>query len=133
MSNLAELYKSQERYSEAEPLYTQALEMIKRLFDSDHPDVAYSLNNLAELYKSQGRYSEAEPLYTQALAMCDRILGVNHPTTATIRKNLTILQRQSTPSAIWKRRLGHFLQILKAILILPFSLLWRLAKKLIRN
>ncbi|WP_334809246.1 hypothetical protein [Nostoc sp.] len=43
------------------------------------------------------------------------------------------MQRQSTPRAIWKRWLGQFVQILKAILILPFSLLWRLAKKLIRN
>ena len=65
--------------------------------------------------------------------MCDRILGVNHPTTATIRENLAILQRQSTPHAIWKRRLGQFVQALKAILILPFSLLRQLAKKLIRN
>ncbi|MEH2006597.1 MAG: hypothetical protein V7K81_15765 [Nostoc sp.] len=49
--------------------------------------------------------------------MCDRIFGVNHPLTATIRENLTILQRQSTPRPIWKRRLGQFVQILKAILI----------------
>lgn len=95
--------------------------------------MATSLNNLAGLYKSQGRYSDAEPLYSDALAMCDRILGVNHPTTATIRQNLAILQRQSTPRPIRKRRLGQFVQTLKAILILPFSLLWRLAKKLIRN
>ena len=133
LNNLAGLYESQGRYSEAKPLYTQALEMRKRLFNGDHPDVANSLNNLALLYKSQGRYSEAEPLYTQALEMCDRILGVNHPTTATIRENLAILQRQSTPHAIWKRRLGQFVQALKAILILPFSLLRQLAKKLIRN
>ncbi|MGJ5631782.1 tetratricopeptide repeat protein, partial [Nostoc sp. CALU 1950] len=85
------------------------------------------------LYDSQGRYSDAEPLYIDALAMCQRVLGVNHPTTATIRENLAILQRQSTPRAIWKRRLGQFVQTLKAILIFPFSLLWRLAKKIIRN
>ena len=97
LNDLAALYYSQGRYSEAEPLYTQALEMRKRLFNGDHPDVASSLNNLALLYYSQGRYSEAEPLYTLALVMCDRILGVNHPTTATIRENLAILQRQSTP------------------------------------
>ncbi|MEH1889848.1 MAG: hypothetical protein V7K92_10460 [Nostoc sp.] len=47
--------------------------------------------------------------------MCDRILGVNHPTTVTIRENLVILQRQSTPRAIWKRRLGQFVQILLAM------------------
>ena len=47
--------------------------------------------------------------------MCDRILGVNHPTTATIRENLVILQRQSTSRAIWKRRLGQFVQTLLAM------------------
>ncbi|MHC5830378.1 MAG: tetratricopeptide repeat protein, partial [Nostoc sp.] len=112
-------YNSQGRYSEAEPLLTQALEMRKQLFAGDHPDVATSLNNLAGLYNSQGRYRDAEPLYTQALAICDRILGVNHPTTATIRENLAILQRQSTPRAIWKRRLAQFVQTLWAMLILP--------------
>ncbi|MEH1998307.1 MAG: tetratricopeptide repeat protein [Nostoc sp.] len=77
--------------------------------------------------------SQAEPLYTQALEMSDRILGVNHPTTATIRENLAILQRQSTPRPIWKRRLGQFVQILLAMLILQFSRLWRSLKRLIRN
>lgn len=107
--------------------------MYRRLFDGDHPDVASSLNNLALLYKSQERYSEAEPLYIQALAMCDRILGVNHPFTAKIRENLAILQRQSTPRAIWMGWLVQLVQILRAILILPFSRLWRSLKRLIRN
>ncbi|MEH2418973.1 tetratricopeptide repeat protein [Nostoc sp.] len=133
LNNLALFYDSQGWYNQAELLYTQALEMTKRLFDGDHPDVATILNNLAGLYYSQGRYSEAEPLYTQALAMSDRIFGVNHPTTATIRENLTILQRQSTPHAIWKHRSGQFVQILIAMLILPFYLLWRSLKRLIRN
>ncbi|MCC5643690.1 tetratricopeptide repeat protein [Nostoc sp. CHAB 5824] len=133
LNNLAALYDSQGRYSDAEPLYIDALAMTKRLFAGKHPNVATSLNNLAFLYYSQGRYSDAEPLYSDALAMCQRVLGVNHPTTATIGENLKILQRQSTPRAIRKGRLSKFVQILKAILILPFYLLWRLAKKLIRN
>ncbi|WP_442939443.1 tetratricopeptide repeat protein [Nostoc sp.] len=133
LNNLAYLYDSQGRYSDAEPLYIEALAMRKRLFAGEHPNVATSLNNLACLYKSQGRYSDAEPLYIEALAMCQRVLGVNHPTTATAQENLAILQRQSNPPAIRKGRLSHLMQILKAILILPFSLLWRLAKKLIRN
>ena len=107
--------------------------MTKRLFPGGHPNVATTLNNLAGLYYSQGRYSEAEPLYIQSLEIRERIFGINHPFTATIRENLAILQRQSTPRPIRKRRLGQFVQILLAILILPFSLLWRLAKKLIRN
>ncbi|MFN6540077.1 MAG: tetratricopeptide repeat protein [Nostoc sp. EkiNYC01] len=133
LNNLAGLYDSQGRYSDAEPLYVEALAMRKRLFAGDHPNVTTSLNNLAFLYYSQGRYSDAEPLYSDALAMCQRVLGVNHPTTATIRENLAILQRQSTPRPIRKRPLDRFVQTLKAILILPFYLLWRLAKKLIRH
>ncbi|MDZ8032995.1 tetratricopeptide repeat protein [Nostoc sp. DedSLP04] len=133
LNNLALLYNNQGRYSYAELLYIEALAMRKRLFAGDHPDVATSLNNLALLYYSQGRYSDAEPLYIEALAMYQRVLGVNHPTTATIRENLSILQGQSTPRAIRKGRLGKFMQMLKAILIFPFSLLWQLAKKLIRN
>jgi tetratricopeptide (TPR) repeat protein len=94
LSYLAGLYDSQGRYSEAEPLYLQALELRKRLLGEDHPAVASSLNNLAGLYDSQGRYSEAEPLYLQALELAERVLGVNHPSTVTIRENLAILQAE---------------------------------------
>ncbi|MFM6265001.1 MAG: tetratricopeptide repeat protein, partial [Dolichospermum sp.] len=69
LNNLAFLYNSQGKYTEAEPLYIQALEMRQRLFTGDHPDVATSLNNLAGLYNSQGKYTAAEPLYIQALEM----------------------------------------------------------------
>ncbi|MGB5633548.1 MAG: tetratricopeptide repeat protein [Waterburya sp.] len=77
-----QLYKKG-RYGEAEPLYTEALAMYKRLFPDDHPDVATSLNNLAELYRAQGRYGEAEPLYTEALAMKKRLFPDDHPDVAT--------------------------------------------------
>ena len=59
LNNLAGLYDNQGRYSEAEPLYIDALALRKRLLGDDHPAVASSLNNLAGLYKNQGRYSEA--------------------------------------------------------------------------
>ncbi|WP_413201136.1 tetratricopeptide repeat protein [Nostoc piscinale] len=132
LNNLALLYRSQGRYGEAEPLYIEALAMRQRLFVDDHPDVASSLNNLAGLYLSQGRYGEAEPLYIDALAMLQRVLGDNHPNTVTVRENLAILQRQLTPVPIWQRWLSRFFQLLLVILILPFYLLWLLAKKLIK-
>ncbi|MBD2479184.1 tetratricopeptide repeat protein [Anabaena sp. FACHB-83] len=133
LNNLAGLYFSQGRYGEAEPLYIDALAMRQRLFVDDHPNVATSLNNLAGLYRSQSRYSEAEPLYIDALAMFQRVLGDNHPNTVTVRENLAILQRQLTPVPIWQGWLSRFFQLLLVILILPFYLLWQLAKKLIRN
>jgi tetratricopeptide (TPR) repeat protein len=96
LNNLASLYESQGRCSEAEPLYLDALETGKRLFTSDHPNVATILNNLAVLYDNQGRYSEAEPLYLDALEMSERTLGANHPNTITVRNNLRHLQQQIT-------------------------------------
>ncbi|TRV63677.1 MAG: CHAT domain-containing protein [Microcystis panniformis Mp_MB_F_20051200_S9] len=118
---MAALYQSQGRYSEAEPLYKQALAISKQQLGDNHPDTATSLNNLALLYykqalaiskqqlgdnhpdtatslnnlallyDSQGRYSEAEPLYKQALAISKQQLGDNHPDTATSLNNLAAL------------------------------------------
>jgi tetratricopeptide (TPR) repeat protein len=62
--------------------------MRKRLFKSDHSDVAASLNNLANLYDKQGRYSEAEPLYLDALEMIKRLFTGDHPYVATSLNNL---------------------------------------------
>ncbi|MEM6436177.1 MAG: tetratricopeptide repeat protein [Cyanobacteria bacterium P01_D01_bin.115] len=78
----------QGRYSDAEPLYQEALAMRKRLLGDEHPSVAISLNNLALLYDNQGRYSDAEPLYKEALAMRKRLLGDEHPSTKVIQTNL---------------------------------------------
>ncbi|MFN9559165.1 MAG: tetratricopeptide repeat protein, partial [Dolichospermum sp.] len=88
LNNLALLYHNQGKYSEAEPLYLDALEMKRRLFTGDHPDVATSLNNLASLYHKQGKYSEAEPLYLDALEMTKRLFTGDHPNIATSLNNL---------------------------------------------
>jgi tetratricopeptide (TPR) repeat protein len=93
LNNLASLYYSQGKYSEAEPLYLDALEMRKRLFTGDHPNVATSLNNLASLYDSQGKYSEAEPLYLDALKMIKRLFTSDHPNIATSLNNLAGLYK----------------------------------------
>ena len=66
-NNLALLYSEQGKYAEAEPLYKRALEIGKKTFGPDHPDVATSLNRLAILFVDQGEYAEVEPLYEQAL------------------------------------------------------------------
>src|SRR4028118_327987 len=88
LNYLAELYQSQGRYSEAEPLYLQAVEIDRRSLPEDHPDLAMGLNNLALLYKSQGRYSEAEPLFLQAVEIDRRSLPEDHPSLANHLNNL---------------------------------------------
>ncbi len=91
LHNLAQLYHLQGRYSEAEPLYLQALNIYRLQFGKDHPATAISLNNLAELYRLQGRYSEAEPLYLEALGIRRLQFGEDHPDTATSLNNLGVL------------------------------------------
>jgi tetratricopeptide (TPR) repeat protein len=91
LNNLANLYNSQGRYVEAEPLHLQALELRKQLLGKNHPDVAYSLNNLAELYRSQGRYAEAVSFHLQALELRKQLLGKNHPLVAASLNNLALL------------------------------------------
>jgi esterase/lipase superfamily enzyme len=69
LNNLAELYRAQGRFAEAEPLYKRALSIREKALGPDHPDVGQSLNNLAVLYGAQGRFAEAEPLYKRVEAM----------------------------------------------------------------
>ncbi|NEQ19941.1 MAG: tetratricopeptide repeat protein [Microcoleus sp. SIO2G3] len=67
LNNLALLYYYQGRYSEAEPLSLQAIEINKRLLGEENPGFATDLNNLALIYRAQGRYNEAETVFLQAL------------------------------------------------------------------
>jgi hypothetical protein len=70
----------------------RSLEIDKRIYGEDHPEIATDLNNLSLLYKSQGKYSAAEPLCLRSLEIMERQLGVDHPTTKTIHDNLQFLR-----------------------------------------
>ena len=75
LNNLAERYKEEGRYADADPLYNRALAIREKALGPDHPDVAQSVNNLANLYSAQGRYADAEPLYKRALASTPKTLS----------------------------------------------------------
>jgi hypothetical protein len=49
LNNLANLYKAQGRYAEAEPLYSSCLETRRRVLGLDHPETKEVMNNLALL------------------------------------------------------------------------------------
>ena len=72
----------------AEPLYKQALEILRKEHDDDHPDVATTLSKLATLYHDIAEYAKAEHLYTQALEIRKKVHGHEHPRVA---KNLNCL------------------------------------------
>ncbi|MTJ47137.1 tetratricopeptide repeat protein [Dolichospermum sp. UHCC 0259] len=93
LNGLAVLYYYQGRYSEAEPLYLQSLEIRKHQLGADHPAVAQSLNNLAVLYKAQGCYSKAEPLYLQSSEIWKHQLGTDNLSVALSFNNLAELYK----------------------------------------
>ncbi|MCA9470186.1 MAG: CHAT domain-containing protein, partial [Nitrospira sp.] len=88
LNNLAELYRAQGKYTQAEPLYQQALEIDEADLGSIHPSVARDLNNLALIYQDQGQYAKAELLALRALEIYEHTLGTDHPLFAKVLNNL---------------------------------------------
>jgi len=82
LNNLADLYRGQREYAQAEPLYQRSLSIREKALGPNHPDVASTLNSLAELYIAQGKYAAAEPLLKRALAIWEKALGPDHPNLA---------------------------------------------------
>jgi tetratricopeptide (TPR) repeat protein len=81
LNNLALLYKSQGRYSEAEPLLVRALAIYEEQLGANHPSTATSLNNLALFYEFQGQLKKAEEFAQRALNIRQSTLGNHHPNT----------------------------------------------------
>ena len=68
LNNLAELYRAQGRYADAEPLHKRALAIREQALGPEHLDVASSLNNLAGFYLAQGRYADALPFVKRTIS-----------------------------------------------------------------
>ncbi len=81
------------RYSEAESLYQQALEIREQVLGPEHPEVATSLSNLASLYWDQSKYTLAEPPFLRALSIHEQTLGRDHPDVATSLNALALLYK----------------------------------------
>jgi DNA repair exonuclease SbcCD ATPase subunit len=97
------LYRAQERYDEAEPLYVEALAMYRQVHgaEKDHPDIATSLNNLAALYFYMVRFQEAEELFEEAerIRLCS--FGEDHPDVRSVRRSLAVCRAQmASPQSI---------------------------------
>jgi tetratricopeptide (TPR) repeat protein len=69
-------------YSQAVPLFRDALATREKMLGPEHPDTATTLNNLARLFWVQGDYAGARPLFERAMAIWEKTLGPEHPDTA---------------------------------------------------
>ncbi len=87
LHGLADLYRHNKRYKEAEPLFIRAMK-IREKVASDSPDLADTLNGLADVYRKTGKNAEAVPVYTRVLDIRQKALGSNHPKTAKSLENL---------------------------------------------
>jgi tetratricopeptide (TPR) repeat protein len=69
--NLANLNKARKEFSQAQPLYEEALQIYRQMAQQSPEtyllDVAMTLNNLGLLYKTQKEFSQARSLYEEAL------------------------------------------------------------------
>ena len=95
INNLAEFYRTQARFYEAETLLLRAAKIYDKLVGENHTNVATVLNNLSLVYHATNRLAEAEPLAKRALAIDEACLGKDHPIVAKRLNNLAMLY-QST-------------------------------------
>ncbi len=69
MSALAAVYRSQERFIEAEALFQRALAVLEAAYGPEHPDMAQIMEDHAILLRNTERGGEAEELETRAEAI----------------------------------------------------------------
>jgi tetratricopeptide (TPR) repeat protein len=113
-NDLAMLYCKQGRYTDAEPLLKQVLEIVQKRpkgnmifpqleiqyvdaatrWQYEYSDIALALNNLATLYLDQGKYAEAEPLLKQVLELYREQWGIENSEAAACLNNLAEVYRR---------------------------------------
>ena len=79
------------KYAQSEPLFTEALEVQRRVLGEQHPSTLETMGNLALLYYSEGKYAQSEPLSIRVLDLRRRVLGEEHPNTLLSMNNLALL------------------------------------------
>jgi non-specific serine/threonine protein kinase/serine/threonine-protein kinase len=93
--NLAELYRLQSKYDQAEALHREALEGRARTLGPDDPSTLQSKNDLAVVYWYQRKYDQAESLLQEVYEARTRGLGPDHLDTLESKVNLAqIYERQ---------------------------------------
>ncbi|MHC5003981.1 MAG: serine/threonine protein kinase [Planctomycetota bacterium] len=75
MNGLAELYRHQERFREAQSLLEHMREAYTRELGDEHPDTVGTMHNLANVHRYQKRCDEAEALAVRVLEIRRRDLG----------------------------------------------------------
>lgn len=90
--NLAQaLYDADKKSPEAEPLFEQALAILRETRNQSHPAYVAALNNFATVLAATDRPDRAETLLVEAAGIVTQTLGDRTPALATLRNNLADL------------------------------------------
>jgi tetratricopeptide (TPR) repeat protein len=81
LSDLAVLYQDQNKFSEAEELYTRALRGMENTIGPSNESALRLIGNMGTLYYKQGKLLEAEKMYERALRGTEEVLGPDHLST----------------------------------------------------
>src|SRR5688500_7728409 len=87
LADKANFYQERGQYSDAEPLFRQALTTSEQAFGANSLETSVILNNLAVLYKYMASFDDAQELYRRALQITESELGSEHTELATIYHN----------------------------------------------
>jgi len=91
---LADVWRLQERYEEAEQGYRETLASFERLLGEDQPRVATTMHNLAVVLLERGLTAEAEDLFRRSREIWERRLGENSVEVAvSLEATAALLQR----------------------------------------
>jgi eukaryotic-like serine/threonine-protein kinase len=99
---LGNIYTKLGKYARADTLLRASLDQRRRLFGSEHPDVAQSLVSLGELRVAQAEYDTAVTLINDGLTMARRTLPPNHPAIAkdVVSMGLALIEKGDYDRAI---------------------------------
>lgn len=90
---MAELYRTQQRFLDAKPLYAKALCIQRRINPKGHNDTAITHYNLALLYQNLNSYAKAQLHFKHALKIDSKVHGENSPEFAADLKGLAELYK----------------------------------------
>ena len=95
----------------AERLYIKLLDLYRRVFGTDAPNLGSALRELGRTYVGQGRLDKAEQAYLDAIEVRDRAFGQNNLHTLSLKQELAELYvRQER----YDEAEAHFLGVLSA-------------------
>jgi CHAT domain-containing protein len=85
--NLANIYRFQKKYSDAEPILLNAIKIKEKKLGA-HPDLAHLKSGLAQLYMDMDKQGDVEKLLQSSYDINKRKLGDNNPATVSSQQEL---------------------------------------------